>query len=650
MSELVSRLDSRQRFRIRVRAEGAPLPPGRKTFTTAGCASAVALPPVTPGMLTVFGIILVALVLFATEPVPIDITAIGVMVALMVLGTEGPVNLTGITPQQGLSGFASAATITVLAMFILSAGVQQTGVIQLLGNKLTALTGESEGRQLGATIGAVGPISGFINNTAAVAILLPMVTEIAHKGKTSPSKLLLPLSYASMFGGTLTLIGTSTNILASEVAADLGVPNAPFSMFQFTALGVFVSIAGTIYLFTLGQYLTPERIKPREDLTEEFEMGSYLTEVTVREDSPIVGNTVREALEETDFDVDIVQLIRNEEVFLEPLAPKTIQAGDIFAVRTDRDTLVDLMDAEGLEMVAQTVEEADLEAAEEEAHNLVEVVVAPGSFLVGETLATTNFRQRYDATVLAFRRGPELIRQRMDHTRLRVGDTLLIQATADSIDRLADRRDFIIAQEVERPDYRRSKVPVAIGIVGGVVGVAALDLLPIVVSALLGALLMVLTGCLKPTEVYESVQWDVVFLLAGVIPLGIAMETTGGADLIAEGIVIAAGSLSLVVVLGLMYVVTALLTNIISNNAAVVLMIPVSFEVATAIGASAYAFVLAVTFAASTAFMTPVGYQTNLFVYGPGGYRFTDYLRVGTPLQLLLAVVTTVGIVVLVGV
>jgi di/tricarboxylate transporter len=435
------------------------------------------------------------------------------------------------------------------------------------------------------------------------------------------------------------------------VAADLGVPNAPFSMFQFTALGILVSIAGTIYLFTLGQYLTPERIKAREDLTEEFEMGEYLTEVTVREDSPIVGNTVREALMQTDFDVDIVQLIRGDEVFLEPLGPKNIQVGDIFAVRTDRDTLVELMDAEGLDLVARTVDEAELEAAEEETHNLVEVVVAPGSFLVGETLATTNFRQRYDATVLAFRRGPELIRQRMDHTRLKVGDTLLIQATADSIDRLADRRDFIIAQEVERPDYRKSRIPVAVGIVAAVVGVAALDVLPIVVSALAGALLMVLTGCLKPTEVYEDVQWDVIFLLAGVIPLGIAMEETGGADFIAEGIVTAAGSLPLVAVLGLMYVVTAVLTNIISNNAAVVLMIPVAFEAALQIQPSAaYPFVLTVTFAASTAFMTPVGYQTNLFVYGPGGYRFTDYLRVGTPLQILLAVVTTVGISVLVGV
>jgi di/tricarboxylate transporter len=601
-------------------------------------------------MLTVFAVIVAALVLFALEPVPIDITAIGVMVSLMVLGSAGPLNLTDISPEQGISGFASGATITVLAMFILSAGVQRTGVVQILGRKIAALTGDSESRQLGATIGVVGPISGFINNTAAVAILLPMVTDIAHEGKVSPSKLLLPLSYASMFGGTLTLIGTSTNILASEVAAGIGVPGAPFSMFQFTAVGVLVSIAGVAYLMTVGRYLTPERIEPREDLTEEFEMGEYLTEVTVREDSPIVGSTVREALMRTEFDVDLVQLIREGEVFLEPLGPKTIRAGDIFAVRTDRDTLVDLMDAEGLDLVARTVDEADLEAAAEESHNLVEVVVAPGSFLVGETLASTNFRQRYDATVLAFRRGPELIRQRMDRTQLKVGDTLLIQATADSIDRLADRRDFIVAQEVERPDFRQSRIPVAIGIVAAVVGVAAAGILPIVVSALAGSLLMVLTGCLKPTEVYESVQWDVIFLLAGVIPLGLAMQETGGADFIAEGIVMAAGSLPLVAVLGLMYVVTAVLTNIISNNAAVVLMIPVAAEAALQIQPSAtYAFVLAVTFAASTAFMTPVGYQTNLFVYGPGGYRFTDYLRVGTPLQILLAVVTTASIVALVG-
>jgi di/tricarboxylate transporter len=599
-------------------------------------------------MLAVFAIILVALVLFATEPVPIDVTAIGIMVALMVLGTDGPLNLTQISAAEGLSGFSSSATLTVLAMFILSAGVQRTGIVQLLGRWVANITRDSLSRQLGATMGLVGPISGFINNTAAVAILLPMVTDLAHEGKTSPSKLLIPLSYASMFGGMLTVIGTSTNILASDIFAR--IQGRPFSMFEFTALGVVVSIAGVVYLLTVGRYLLPERIRAEDDLTEEFGMAEYLTEVVVREDSPIVGQTIQEALEETDFDVDLVQLIRGNQVFLEPLAPKVIQAGDVFAVRTDRDTLVDLLDAEGLDLVTGvTVDEAELEQAEQ-GQNLVEVVIAPGSFLAGESLASTNFRQRYDATVLALRRGGEVIRQRMDRLSLRVGDTLLVQATADSIERLNTNRNFIVAQEIERPDFRRSKVPLAVGIVGAVVAVAALDILPIVVSALAGSVAMVVTGCLKPTEVYDSIQWNVIFLLAGVIPLGIAMEQTGGADFIAELVVGSSGSLPLLGVVGLLYLVTALLTNVISNNASVVLMVPVAFESALQVGGDPFAFVLAVTFAASTAFMTPVGYQTNLFVYGPGGYRFTDYVKVGTPLQLVFAVVTTLGIAALYGV
>ena len=605
----------------------------------------------TPGIVVVSALILVALVMFATEPVPVDVTAISVMVALMLvepvsglfvdLGVlSAPIPM--ITPEEGLSGFANAATLTVLAMFILSDGVQRTGIVQKLGAFISQYTADSEGRQLGATIGVVGPISGFINNTAAVAILLPMVTDLAERGGTSPSKLLLPLSYASMFGGMLTLIGTSTNILASELSARL--LDHPFGMFEFTQLGIVVSIVGTVYLLTVGRYLTPERIRPRMDLTEEFEMADYLTEVMVREDSPLVGMRVRDALVETEFDVDLLQLVRHNEVFLEPLGPKEIQVGDVFALRTDRDTLVELLDAEGLDLVPVTVDEAELETAEGR-QNLVEVVVAPGSSLVGESLVTSRFRQRFDATVLALRRGGELVRKRLDNVQLRVGDTLLVQASADSIELLDRNRNFIVAQEVERHDFRESKIPVAVGIVAVVVALAALDFVPIVVSALAGSVAMVATGCLRPTEIYDAVQWDVVFLLAGVIPLGIAMERTGAAALLAEGVVASATLLPLIGVLALFYVVTALLTNVISNNASVVLMIPVAVEAATTLGANAFSFVLAVTFAASTAFMTPVGYQTNLFVYGPGGYRFTDYIRVGGPLQLVFVVVTTLGIV-----
>jgi di/tricarboxylate transporter len=608
--------------------------------------------PITPAIVFVFLLILVALVLFATEPVPVDVTAIGVMVVLLLTRPASallvdagllasPLVVFADYPADGLSGFANAATLTVLAMFILSDGVQRTGVVQLLGERIAAITGGSESRQLGAIVGLVGPISGFINNTAAVAILLPMVTDLAERGRTSPSKLLLPLSYASMFGGMLTLIGTSTNILASDLSARL--IGRPISMFEFTHLGIIVTAVGSVYLLTVGRRLTPERIKPESDLTEEFEMADYLTEVAVREDSPLVGQQVRQALVETEFDVDLIQLIRHGDVFLEPLGPKEIQAGDVFALRTDRDTLLELLEVEGLELMPVTVDEAELEAAGE-GQNLVEVVVAPGSSLVGQSLTTASFRQRYNATVLALRRGGELVRERMDNLPLRVGDTLLVEATTDNIERLDENRNFIVAQTIERRQFRRSKIPVAVGIVAGVVAVAALNIVPIVVSALAGALLMVLTGCLRPTELYDAIHWDVVFLLAGVIPLGIAMQETGAAGLLADLIVSTSTLLPLLGVLGVFYLVTALLTNVISNNASVVLMIPVAVEASQGVGANPFAFVLAVTFAASTAFMTPVGYQTNLFVYGPGGYRFTDYLRVGAPLQLVVGVVTTLGI------
>jgi di/tricarboxylate transporter len=609
---------------------------------------------ITPGVVVVSAIVLGALVLFATELVPVDVTAIGVLVTLLLVepvtgvaaaaGLLGaPISLFEQYPQDALSGFASTATLTVLAMFILSEGVQRTGIIQIVGQKVAAVTEQSELKQLGATIGIVGPISGFINNTAAVAILLPMVTDLAERGNISPSKLLLPLSYASMFGGMLTLIGTSTNILASELSGRL--IGRSFSMFEFTQLGIVVSIVGTIYLLTVGRYLVPARIQPRQDLTEEFQMADYLTEVVVREDSPLVGRQVQYALVDTDFDVDLLMLIREDEVFLEPLGPKEIHAGDIFALRTDRDTLVELLDVEGLDPVPVTVDESELEVAES-GQNLVELVVSPGSSLVGESLASVNFRQRYNATVLALRRGEEIVRQRMDHRPLRVGDTLLVQATTATIERLDGNRDVIVAQEIERHAYRESKIPVALGIVVLVVALAALDFVPIVVSALAGALAMVLTRCLRPPELYDAVQWDVVFLLAGVIPLGIAMETSGAAALLADAVVMSANVLPLIAVLGVFYLVTALLTNVISNNASVVLMVPVAVEAARSpsLSADPFAFVLAVTFAASTAFMTPVGYQTNLFVYGPGGYRFSDYIRVGAPLQFLFAVVTTLGI------
>jgi di/tricarboxylate transporter len=634
-------------------------------------ATAADLPPVTPDALVVFGIVLLALVLFVTELVPIDVTAIFLMVLLMLLGSDGVVNFTNISTAEGISGFSNPATITVLAMLILSSGISRTGVVQILGRKMAAFAGENRNRQLLATIGVAGPVSGFVNNTPVVAILVPVITDLAHAGKTSPSKLLLPLSYASMFGGMLTLIGTSTNILASDVSDRL--LGHPFSMFEFTSLGVVVLIAGSLYLMTVGQYLLPERVPVEDDYVREYAIEEYLTEVVVEPDSPLVGATVGTAIDHVEFDADILQIVRDGEEYAEPLAGMRIRAGDVLRLRADRDTLQTLVDRDTLTLTGSpSLTEAELEPDDEVAQTLVEVVIPRGSFLAGKSLASSTFRQRYDANVLAFRSRGETVRDHMDRRRIRVGDTLLVQAAPDSIDRLSDNEDFIVAHEPDEPHYRTEKIPHAIAIMLGVVGFAAIPWgsvggalagvtgvaafealaalsLPILVTALAGVVAMVVTGVLAPTELYETVEWDVIFLLAGVIPLGMALEQTGGADLLGALVAATGAYLPAVGVLWVFYVATGLITGVISNNASVVLMLPVAVEAATRIGADPFPFVLAVTFAASTAFLTPVGYQTNLFVYGPGGYRFSDYIRVGGPLQLFLSVVTVAGIVVMWG-
>jgi di/tricarboxylate transporter len=616
-----------------------------------------AVPPVTTEMLVVFGIVLLALFLFVTELLPIDVTAILIMVLLTVLSPW-----TDVSVAEGISGFSSTATVSVLAMLILSTGISQTGVVQILGRKMAAFAGDSQRKQLAATIGVTGPASGFINNTPVVAILVPVISDLAHKGNTSPSKLLIPLSYASMFGGMLTLIGTSTNLLASSVSQRL--IGRSFSMFTFTGLGVIVLVAGTAYLMTVGHRLLPERVPAREDYITEYELQNYVTEVVVHENAAIAGSTVGEAINRSRFDADIIQILRDGETYFEGITSKHVRVGDILTVRTDRETLRALRELEGLDLVGTPPTDSELEG-DEAAQALVEIVIQSGSSLLGETLTTSSFRERYDASVLAFRSRGETIRSRLDNVKLRVGDTLLIQAPSDSIDRLSSNPDFIVAHEPETTNYRTEKIPWAVGIIVAVValvgmpwgalasltGVAALAAvdLSIVQTALAGVVAMVVTGVIKPGEIYEGVDWSVIFLLAGVIPLGIALEQTGAAAFLGSLVALTGAFLPVIGVLWVFYLATGLVTNVISNNASVVLMIPVAIETAQQVGGNPFAFVLAVTFAASTAFMTPVGYQTNLFVYGPGGYKFSDYARVGGPLQLLLSVVTVLGIAALWG-
>ncbi len=598
-------------------------------------------PELTTDILVVLGVVALALVLFLTERLPIDVTAILLIVVLVVLEPW-----TGVDPSTGISGFSNDATITVLAMLILSGGVARTGLVQELGRRMAAYAGDSIHKQLFATVLATSPASGFLNNTPIVALLVPVVTDVANRGGTSPSKLLIPLSYASQVGGMLTLIGTSTNLLASNISGRLSEEYPElhaFSMFEFTQLGAIVVITGALYLILVGHYLIPERVPPRADYLEEYAVGDYIAEVAVVPGSPLVDETVGDATARFGSDVDIVQIVRGRNRSVAPRQDVQLREGDVLVVRTDRDAIAAIEGLEGVELVGSPDSMADL-STNEETGIVTELIVALDSRLVGERLDPESFREEFGAAVLGLRRRGELVNERIVGRRLDVGDTLLVQAPPETLDRLSRREDVIVAREPPRPEYRADKAPIAVAIMIGVVAVAASGLYPILLSALAGVVAMVVTGILEPHELYDAVEWDIIFLLAGVIPLGIALEGSGAAAYLAWLVVSTAGFLPTLVVLWLFYIVTGLITEVISNNASVVLMVPVGAAAAAGIGANPLAFVFAVTFAASTSFLGPIGYQTNLFVYGPGGYKFSDYFRVGAPLQLLLSVVTVLGI------
>ena len=603
------------------------------------------------GALVVFALILVALVLFVSELIPNDMTAVGIIVSLALLEP-----LTGVTPRAAISGFANTATITIVAMYMLGAGIQGTGLVQRLGLYLAEFTRGSEKRALAATVGTTGPIAGFINNTPVVAVFIPMISDLARKSGISPSKLLLPLSYAAILGGTLTLIGTSTNLLASEFAVEFIEDRGPIGMFEFTALGVLILAVGITYLMTVGRRLTPARVPVEADLVEEFDLEDHLAKLKVRNGSAVAGLTLDELEARTESAVRVLQIRRddNGEVFVASKTDQRIQEGDTLTVHGTLQAVNRFRENQDLRHLTrvEVTEETFDESAGEDV--LAKAVVPEESPFVGETIAETNLAAFHRTTVLAIRREGELLRTGLAERRLRPGDMLLVQTVPASIQQFAGTGSLLVIdegaldrlaeQDIEEVAPLSPKTPVAIAIMAGVVGAAALDVAPIVIAALGGVFLMVVTGCLSTADAYNAVSWNIIFLLAGVIPLGIALEETEGSEFIAEILVASEAFLPLVGVLLLFYLVTGLLANVITPVATIVLMIPVAVQAAVELGANEFAFLLAIMFASATSFMTPVGYQTNLMVYGPGEYEFTDFLKVGGPLQFLLAVITTFGI------
>ncbi|MGB1586922.1 MAG: SLC13 family permease [Thermoplasmatota archaeon] len=578
-------------------------------------------------MLLVFALVVVILFLFLREVLPIPLTALSSIVVLTGTGI--------LTLEEGFSGFSSPATIAVLAMFVLSAGIQQTGAVAAMTERLANWAGNSHRRQIAALSLASGPISGFVNNTPVVAVLIPATIQMAQKAGINPSRLLMVVSNMAMLGGLLTIVGTSTSLLGNAVLVDLGIQ--PFGFFEFTVIGAIALVTGLLYYLTLGARLLPHR--GDGDLVQRYDLKGFISEFQVPETSKLIGASMRDAGLSFSSGCQVLRLTRDGETLDTPSPSIPLQAGDQLLLEASRRRLAELSaDLEALPDILHPLE------LDEESIGTAEVVITTGSRYIGRSIAQIDFRRRYQATVLAVRHQGRVEIGPISQSRLSPGDVLLVQATPKNLERMREKPDLFVTRERERATYRTQKALPAIGIVAAVVLVAALGWMDISIAALAGAIAMVIAGCVKMDEFLQSIHWDVILLLAGIIPLGAALQKTGGADLVAQWVVSAGSSLPPLGFLVLLFVIATLITEVVSNNASVVLLLPIAVASALELGVDARAAALTIILAASTSMLTPVGYQTNTMIYAPGNYRFGDYFRVGAPLGIALTIVIPLAI------
>jgi len=574
------------------------------------------------------GIIAFTLASFILEWLPLDATA------LISLGLLLLFNL--VTPEEAIAGFSNPAVVTVLMMFILSEGLVQSGLVRRIGYRIARYAQGSSWRASAFLLTLTGFISAFINNTAAVSIFIPVGTSLSEHYRISPSKLLMPLSYAAIFGGTCTLIGTSTNLLVSSLSVDHGL--GAFGLFEFLSLGSILFVIGMAYNYLVVMRFLPDRIN-QPSLTSKYEMGAYLTEVKIPLRSDIIDRTVLSEQISDRYRINVIEIIRGKQRIATDIRHTPIEAGDTLIVRGSMEDIVAFKEQRNLLLLSDTkLDDSDVADAN---NILTEFQLSPTSRLVGETLNEIDFRKRYGCFVLALNRTGEVIREKLAWIPLKPWDTLLVFGPRQRIEGLQSLEDFFPLKELS-VRLRLTKgwwigaltIPV-------VVILAATGRMTILESAILGVVLLLATRTLRIQHAYTAVDWTVIILLVAILPLGTAMETTGLAQMIGDGIVHAGAPFGPKAVLSLVILVTSILTSFITNNSAAVLMVPIVISVAHQLGVDPKPFLMAVAFAASMSFATPTGYQTNTMVLGPGGYRFIDYVKVGTPLTILLWLTTS---------
>lgn len=589
----------------------------------------------------VFGLLAFALVSFVLEKIPADLTSLTVFGMLIFVSMlTGSSHLPSL--EETLGVFSNSAPLTIAAMFIVSSALERTGAIDLITRFLRKLVRLPYRGFIFVMVIGVGAVSAFVNNTPVVIVLMPVMLSLSREMGIASSKLLIPLSYASIFGGTCTLLGTSTNLLASGILRDAG--HQPIGMFELSAVGVPILIAGSIYLVLFGNKLLPHRETLTSILSGE-ERKEFITEAFIRSGSELHGRFAKETELLKGRGIRLLEIVRHGVAVAGDPREQKLQYGDRLVLSCRPSGVAEARSMKGLTLPHELTD-GGLETIASDEGALVEGVVAPHASIAGKSLEEINFRQRFRMVLVAVHRKGTNQRERLGNLRLLEGDTLLLMGSTTAIDSLANSDDIIILDRPRVPALSsRAKMPIALMTTAGIVALASLNLVPIVAAATFGVMALLLTGCVKPKDAYASVEWSILIIIFGMLALGQAMDSSGASRMIAENITglvksLAPEHLQAVVMLAFIYIVTSTFTEFLSNNAAVALMVPIALGIAAAMGVDPRPFVVGTCIAASASFATPIGYQTNTYIYGVGGYRFTDFTKVGLPLNLICFAIT----------